>query len=64
MPIPYKDSESPEHAAQTTRLTRHFFLSPLLPLHTNTSLVSLLFPLLRKNKGVYPHAKMSARRHF
>src|SRR5882762_3288509 len=24
----------------------------------------LCFPYLRKNRGVYPHAKMSARRHF
>jgi hypothetical protein len=64
MPIPYKDSESPEHAAQTTRLTRHFFLSLLLPLDTNTSLVSLLFPLLTQKQGGIPHAKMSARRHF
>src|SRR5258705_3991083 len=24
----------------------------------------LCFPYLRKNGGVYPHAKMSARRHF
>jgi hypothetical protein len=22
------------------------------------------FPYIRKNRGVYPHAKMSARRHF
>ena len=54
MPIPYKDSESPEHAAQTTRLTRHFFLSLLLPLDTNTSLVSLLFPLLTQKQGGIP----------
>jgi hypothetical protein len=38
-------------------------LSPLFPLHTEFSLVSLLFSLLTQEQG-YPHAKMSARRHF
>jgi hypothetical protein len=66
MPIPYKDSESPEHAAQTTILASLVTSSYLLCFPCIRTPVSYLscFPYLRKNKGVYPHAKMSARRHF
>src|SRR5258705_12700311 len=42
----------------------HWPLSPLFPLHTKSPPVTPLFPYLRKNRGVHPAPKMSARRHF
>jgi hypothetical protein len=58
MPIRYKDSESP-NTRHRPRFSPHssLLLSPLRPLDTNTSLVSLLFPLLTQKQGGIPPRK-------